>query len=92
MQQRSQAPSPSFVPFESSATPQSVANQFDWSTPVNKSVALYSRLGLGVPSDVDYGATAEDFGLTEVNRPAALLSRLGLGVSSDIKFGAIDGD
>ena len=66
MQQRGQAPGPSFVPFEAGATPQSVANQFDWSTLVDRPTALYSRLGLGVPSDVDFGATAEDSELTGV--------------------------
>ena len=88
MQQRGQAPGPSFVPFEAGATPQSVANQFDWSTLVNRPTALYSRLGLGVPSDVDFCATAEDSGLTEVNGTADLFSRPGLGVSSDVDFGA----
>ena len=58
----------------------------------DKPAALYSRLGLGFPSDVDFGATAEDSGLIEVNGTADLFSHPGLDVPSDINFGAIAGD
>ena len=58
------------MPFEAGATQQGVANQFDWSTLVDRPAALYSRLGLGVSSDIDLCATTEDSGLTEVNGPA----------------------
>ena len=39
MQQSGPAPGPSFVPFEATATPQSVANQIDWSTLVHRTAA-----------------------------------------------------
>ena len=64
----------SFVPFEASATPQSVADQFDWSTLVHRTAAhnfgqwkrYSSDVNFGASSDVDSGAGAEDSGLTEV--------------------------
>ena len=67
MQQNGTAPGPSFVPFEASATPQSVANQFDWSTLVNVTAAhnfgqwkrYSSDVNFGVSSDVDFGADAK---------------------------------
>ena len=62
MQQSGPAPGPSFVPFEAGVTPQSLANQFDWSTLVHKTAAQK----FGASSDVDFGAGAEGSGLTDV--------------------------
>ena len=62
MQQSGPAPGPSFVPFEAGVTPQSLANQFDWSTLVHRIAAQKS----GASSDVNFGADSEDSGLTEV--------------------------
>ena len=60
MQQSGPAPGPSFVPFEAGVTPQSLANQFDWSTLVHRSATQK----FGASSDVNFGADAEDSGLT----------------------------